>query len=116
MHSNYNTVNLDSKTSPLSEKINGENQMDTLLTPTSQVKLAEEGVFNFSHPDIVVESRVDGDDDEDMTPPNWSDAKLISKARVKRYSTKRASKHHVEEYEIDFEDGDSDNQEVPEAK
>ncbi len=46
---------------------------------------------------------MDRDEDEEITPPNWSDAKLISKARVKHYSTKRVSKHHLEEYEIDFE-------------
>ncbi len=67
----------------------------------------------FSHSDIVVESQVDGDEDEEMAPPNWSDAKLISKARVKPYSTKRVSNHHIEE--IDSENENSDDQEVPET-
>ncbi len=55
---------------------------------------------------------MDRDEDEEITPPNWSDAKLISKARVKHYSTKRVSKHHLEEYEIDFENEDNDDQEA----
>ncbi len=115
IYSNYNTVNLDSEASPLPEKRSksGDNQTDILLASTSQVKLAKEGVSTFSHPDIVVESQVDGDEDKDMTPPNWSDAKLISKARVKRYSTKRVSNHHIEE--IDSENENSDDQEVPET-
>ena len=56
---------------------------------------------------------MDGDEDEEIAPPNWSDAKLISKARVKPYSTKRVSNHHIEE--IDSENENSGDQEVPET-
>ena len=35
------------------------------------------------------------------------------KARVQRYSTKYAGKHHVEEYAVDFEDDDIDDDEFP---
>ena len=93
----YHTINFDSEAGTVPEKIE-------LSEKQTEVP-----------PDIVVESQLDEDDeDEKTTPPNWSDASPVAKARVKRYSTKKASKHHVEEYEIDFENGDSD-QEVPEA-
>ena len=117
VNTNSKSANLDSEAGPLPEKIdlnnNDEKPTDIPLTSTGQAQLAEEGVSTFSHPNIVVESQVDGDDDE-KTPPNWSDASPVANARVKRYSTKKASKHHIEEYEIDFENGDSD-QEVPET-
>ncbi len=76
IYSNYNTVNLESEASPLPAKIdlskNEKKQTDIALTSTSQVELAEEGVSNFSPPDIVVGSQVDKE--EEMTPTNWSDA------------------------------------------
>ena len=34
------------------------------------------------------------------------------KARVKRFSTKKARKHHVETMEVDFDDGDSDDSDL----
>ncbi len=77
------------------------------LLSTSQIKLTEESVSNFSHPDIVVDSLVDGDEDEEMTPQNWSDVKLVA------MHGGMFSKHHNE---IDFENGDSImTKEVPDA-
>ncbi len=35
---------------------------------------------------------------DEKTPPNWSAQNPVVKARVKRYSTKKVSKHHIEEY------------------
>ncbi len=67
----------------------------------------EEGV---STPAIVVECNVDDKEEEEMTAPNWSNADPMPKARVKRYSTKKVSKHHIEEFEIDFENDDSDDE------
>ncbi len=53
---------------------------------------------NFSHPDIVVDSQVDGDEDEEMTPQNWSDVKPVA------MHGRMFSKLHNE---INFENGDS---------
>ncbi len=78
-------------------------------TSLSSTRSAEEGVSTFSPPDIVVECQVDRDDNE-KTPSNWSDASPVVKARVKRYSTKKVSKHHIEEYEVDFEEDGSDEE------
>ena len=40
---------------------------------------------------------------------------LSLKARIKRYSTKKVSKHHVEEVEIDFQSDDSSESSSEEA-
>ncbi len=90
------------------EQDSSRDKVETSLSSTDETRSAEEGVSTFSPPDIVVECQVDGN--EEMTSPNWSGAKPVAKARVKRYSTKKVSKHHVEEYEIDFENDESDEE------
>ena len=50
-----------------------------------------------------------GDNSEERASPyQWREDGLELKARVKRISTKKAYKHHVESVEVDFLDSDSD--------
>ena len=46
--------------------------------------------------------------EEHASPYQWREDGLELKARVKRFSTKKAYKHHVESAEVDFLDSDSD--------
>ena len=46
--------------------------------------------------------------EERASPYEWKEDGVKLKARVKRFSTKKAYKHHVESVEVDFLDGDSD--------
>ena len=46
--------------------------------------------------------------EERASPYEWKEDRVKLKARVKRFSTKKAYKHHVESVEVDFLDGDSD--------
>ena len=46
--------------------------------------------------------------EECASPYQWREDGLELKARVKRFSTKKAYKHHVESAEVDFLDSDSD--------
>ncbi len=75
----------------------GVSTLDDMTLP------AEEGVSTLTPPTIVVEGSLD---EEDGTAPNWSNDDPNMKARIKRYSTKRNNKHHIEEFEIDFDSGD----------
>lgn len=50
---------------------------------------------------------------EQSSPFQWSEDGVQLKARVKRYSTKKVYKHHVESVEVDFWDSDSDGSEKP---
>ena len=47
------------------------------------------------------------------SPSQWREDGVQLKARVKRYSTKKAYKHHVESVEVDFLDSDSDGSNEP---
>ena len=46
--------------------------------------------------------------EERTSPYEWREDGVELKARVKRFSTKKAYKHHVESVEVDFSDSDSD--------
>ena len=46
--------------------------------------------------------------EERTSPYKWREDGVELKARVKRFSTKKAYKHHVESVEVDFSDSDSD--------
>ena len=46
--------------------------------------------------------------EERASPYEWREDGVELKARVKRFSTKKAYKHHVESAEVDFFDSDSD--------
>ena len=48
------------------------------------------------------------DHEERASPYQWREDGVELKARVKRFSTKKAYKHHVESAEVDFLDSDSD--------
>ena len=47
--------------------------------------------------------------EEHASPSQWREDGVELKARVKRISTKKAYKHHVESVEVDFLDSDSDD-------
>ncbi len=83
--------------------------VDLPLTSVNEQSI-EEGATPFT---IVAESGVD--EGEERKAPNWSEAEPVPKARIKRFSTKKASKHHVEEYQLDFENGDSDEDDTTQA-
>ena len=46
--------------------------------------------------------------EENTSPDQWKEDGMELKARVKRFSTKKVYKHHVESVEVDFLDSDSD--------
>ena len=46
--------------------------------------------------------------EEHASPYQWRENGVELKARVKRFSTKKVYKHHVESVEVDFSDSDSD--------
>ena len=73
---------------------------------------------------VEAESKIDGKENKSTTSSEenkeqqmWLKAEPVKKARVKRYSTKKVAKHHVEEFEIDFgnEESSEDEQEQLEA-
>ncbi len=47
----------------------------------------------------------------DVKQENEYDLGIPIKARVKRHSTKRVGKHHIETYEVDFEDNIAEDEE-----
>ena len=49
-----------------------------------------------------------GKSKEHTSPDQWREDGMKLKARVKRFSTKKVYKHHVESVEVDFLDSDSD--------
>ena len=63
--------------------------------------------------DPALERPGSADSKEHSSPSQWREDGLELKARVKRYSTKKAHKHHVESAEVDFLDGDSDGSDEP---
>ena len=46
--------------------------------------------------------------EDHASPDQWKEDGMELKARVKRFSTKKVYKHHVESVEVDFLDSDSD--------
>ena len=63
--------------------------------------------------DGAVERPGSTDSKEHRSPSQWREDGLELKARVKRYSTKKVYKHHVESAEVDFLDSDSDGNDEP---
>ena len=57
---------------------------------------------------VEAESKIDSEDDKKAQ--KWLEAEPVKKARVKRYSTKKVAKHHIEEYEVDFEEEESEEE------
>ena len=58
---------------------------------------------------VEAESKINSEDDK--KPQKWLEAEPVKKARVKRYSTKKVAKHHIEEFEIDLGDEDDECEE-----
>ena len=58
---------------------------------------------------VEAESKIN--EEEDKKTQKWFEAKPVKKARIKRYSTKRVAKHHVEVFEVDFRDEESEESE-----
>ena len=119
----------DSEASPLPEKRDLEETVHTEI-PLSSTNRTDEfgGMSTFKDtPKIEVESKIDGGEDkskidgeehkskidgeDDKKAQKWLEAEPLKKARVKRYSTKKVAKHHIEEYEVDFGEEESSEEE-----
>ena len=85
------------------ERAEEEIQTEIPLTATSGTE--ESTVKKLSK--VEAESKIDGEEDK-----KWFEAKPVKKARMKRYTTKRVAKHHVEVFEVDIGDEESEENEV----
>ena len=82
-----------------------EEEIHSEIPLTSTNGTEESSVKETAKVDLA-ESKIDTEEDKKLQ--KWLEAEPVKKARVKRYSTKNA-KHHVEEFEVDF--GDEESQE-----
>ena len=85
----------------------GEEKIHTEMPLTATNGVEESTVKE--KPKVEAESNVDGD--ERKKADRWWEAKPVKKARIKRYSTKKVAKHHVELFEVDFGDEESEESE-----
>ena len=85
------------------ERAEEEIQTEIPLTATSGNK---ESTFK-ELSKVEAESEIDDREDK-----KWFEAKPVKKARIKRYTTKRVAKHHIEVFEVDIGDEESEENEV----
>ena len=113
-HSNtIDKSTFDSEAPPLSEKhdlskVEKERHSEFPLKAENEMATSS---FKPEPTTTVAETHLDIEDKDSEDKNKWEGAEPVLKARVKRYSTKKAQKHHIEEIEIDFsgsEDSDSE--------
>ena len=123
------TGNFNSSTDDLTEKVPltsaaGEEKKPSMVTFKGSPEVHETDIDNDQKADLgslekserkdpALERPGSADSREHSSPSQWREDGLELKARVKRYSTKKAHKHHVESAEVDFLDSDSDGSDEP---
>ena len=97
---------LDSRASLLPEEYDLEKAKKEISTETllGATNVTEESMVTESLK-VEAESKIEGKEEK------WLEARPVEKARIKRCSTKKAAKHQVEVFELDFGDEETESEE-----
>ena len=114
--STENLIEEKSSNIPLTSEAEDKKEKPFKVSPeVDETKKADLSLLeNSEGKDQELEKIGSTDSREHSFPSQWRDGVQI-KARLKRYSTKKVFKHHIESFEMDFWDNYSDDIEEPET-
>ena len=106
---------------PLTSVADQEKKKPSVVTSSNHPQNQETNVSTDKKVDLGLSEVKEKDQErsrnceEHASSHQWREDGIELKARVKRFSTKKAYKHHVESAEVDFSDSDSDGSYVTNA-